>query len=68
MKMPGTSGLELQGLLEKIRPDMKYIFLTGHGSEEDYEAGSLQATHYLVKPVNITTLISKINQAVNSHE
>ncbi len=68
MKMPGTSGLELQGLLEKIRPKMKYIFLTGHGSEEDYAAGSLQATHYLVKPVNITTLITKINEAVNPHE
>ena len=68
MKMPGTSGLELKELLEQIRPNMKYIFLTGHGSEEDYAAGSQQATHYLVKPVNISILISKINEAVNIHE
>jgi DNA-binding response OmpR family regulator len=68
MKMPGISGLVLKGLLEKIRPNMKYIFLTGHGSEEDYAAGSQQATHYLVKPVNISILISKINEAVDTHE
>ncbi|KAF0188159.1 MAG: response regulator [Desulfobulbaceae bacterium] len=68
MKMPGTSGLELKDLLEKIRPNMKYIFLTGHGSEEDYSAGLQQATHYLVKPVNISILINKINEAVNIHE
>ncbi len=55
MKMPGTSGLELKEL-------------PGHGSEEDYAAGSQQATHYLVKPVNISILISKINEAVDSHE
>ena len=40
MKMPGTGGLELRGLLEQKYPNMKFIFLTGHGSEDDYVAGS----------------------------
>jgi DNA-binding response OmpR family regulator len=63
MKMPGISGIELKGLLEKKCPAMKFIFLTGHGSEEDYIAGSSEAHYYLVKPVNIDTLISKMMEA-----
>jgi DNA-binding response OmpR family regulator len=64
MKMPGTSGLELKGLLEKIQQNMKFIFLTGHGSEADYVAGSSGSAGYLVKPVNIDTLIAKMYEAM----
>ena len=63
MKMPGVSGIELKGLLEKQCPAMKFIFLTGHGSEEDYRTGSSSACCYLVKPINIDILMSKIKQA-----
>ncbi len=66
MKMPGTSGLELKGLLEKIQKDMKFIFLTGHGSEADYVAGSSASACYLVKPVKIETLIAKMHEAVKA--
>jgi DNA-binding response OmpR family regulator len=64
MKMPGTSGLELKVLLEKIQKDMKFIFLTGHGSEADYVAGSSESASYLVKPVKIDTLVAKMHAAV----
>jgi DNA-binding response OmpR family regulator len=64
MKMPGTSGLELKVLLEKAQQGMRFIFLTGHGSEADYVAGSSASACYLVKPVNIDTLISKMHEAV----
>ena len=64
MKMPGTSGLALKGLLEKIQKDMKFIFLTGHGSEDDYVAGSSGSAGYLVKPVAIDTLIAKMHEAL----
>ncbi len=64
MKMPGTGGLELKGLLEKLQKDLRFIFLTGHGSEADYVAGSSASAGYLVKPVNIDILIAKMNEAV----
>jgi DNA-binding response OmpR family regulator len=64
MKMPGTSGLELKGLLEKSQKELRFIFLTGHGSEADYVAGSSASAGYLVKPVNIDILITKMNEAV----
>lgn len=64
MKMPGTSGLELKGLLENIQKDLRFIFLTGHGSEADYVAGCSASACYLVKPVNIDTLIARMHEAV----
>lgn len=66
VKMPRMSGLELRAELDKIRPGMKYIFLSGHGSEDDYNAGTAKAECYLVKPVKIEDLVDKINQALES--
>ncbi len=64
VKMPNLSGIELKKRLEKLQPEMRYIFLTGHGSEEDFRAGSAEASRYLVKPLDIDTLIEAMRQAV----
>ncbi len=64
VKMPNISGIELKKRLEKTRPDMKYIFLTGHGSEEDFWAGSAEGSQYLVKPLDIEMLIETMRQVV----
>lgn len=66
MKMPGTGGLELREILEQKFPNMRFIFLTGHGSEDDYRAGSTGAD-YLVKPVDINTLILKMKDALDKY-
>lgn len=65
VKMPNISGIKLKKMLEKVRPDMKYIFLTGHGSEEDFRTGSIEASHYLVKPLEIESLIDTMRQVVD---
>lgn len=64
MKMPKMGGLELRKKINEIQPKMKYIFMTGHGSAEDFYAASSKegADCYLVKPVNIDMLIKKINE------
>jgi DNA-binding response OmpR family regulator len=66
VKMPNISGIELKRRLEKIRPGMKYIFLTGHGSEEDFRTGSAEASGYLVKPLDIEALIKTMREVVES--
>jgi DNA-binding NtrC family response regulator len=66
VRMPGTSGLDLKKKIEKIAPTMKFIFVTGHGSEEDYNVGSSEASSYIIKPFKIETLIEKIHQALES--
>ncbi|MFO7816518.1 MAG: response regulator [Thermodesulfobacteriota bacterium] len=63
VKMPGISGLELKKRIENIVPDMRFIFMTGHGSQEDFERGSAEGEFYLVKPVSIELLVKKINEA-----
>jgi len=65
VKMPCMSGIELKKKLEKIDPNMKFIMVTGHGSEEDYNIGSREASSYIIKPFKIETLIEKIKQALN---
>ena len=68
VKMPGISGFELKKSLQSKYPDMKYIFLTGHGSEDDFKTGTKEAgaEYYLVKPVNIDSLIEKMNEVIGS--
>ena len=62
VRLPRTSGLVLRVLLEQMQPEMKFIFVTGHGCEEAFEQGKEAAgcEYYLVKPVSIQILMKKI--------
>ena len=68
VKMPGISGIALKKLMEQKHPGMKFIFMTGHGSEADFKAGTMEAgsEYYLVKPVNIEDLIKKMNEVMSA--
>ena len=70
VKMPGQSGFELKRQLQEKYPSMKFIFLTGHGSEEDYRAGTAQAgeEYYLLKPVKLEELMKKIAAVFSAHK
>jgi DNA-binding response OmpR family regulator len=61
VKMPGIGGIELERKLSRLAPEMKIIFLTGHGSENDFETGSAEAAYYLTKPLQIERLIEILN-------
>jgi DNA-binding response OmpR family regulator len=63
VKMPNISGLELAATMSKRHPDMKFIFLTGHTSEDDFEEGLKKGASYLLKPVSIEMLLKKIREA-----
>lgn len=64
VRLPEMNGLDLKRLIEAKRPAMKFIFLTGHGSEEDFKACSAESgrEYYLIKPVQIEVLIAKLNE------
>jgi len=64
VKMPKINGLELSKRLLKILPELKCIFLTGHGSELDFQAGASMGVAYLVKPVNIDLLVREIHKVL----
>jgi len=66
VKIPRISGLALKRLLEEQDPQLKFIFLTGHGSEEDFMIGSAEAgePYYLIKPVELNLLIEKLHEII----
>ena len=68
VKIPKISGLKLKAKMEEIQPGMRFLFLTGHGSEGDFKRGAEEAGagYYLVKPVNIEDLINKMKEALGS--
>ena len=70
VKIPKISGIELKKKMDRIHPEMKFIFLTGHGSEVNFREGSAEAgaEYYLVKPVNIEDLIKKMKEAMGLRE
>lgn len=64
LKMPDLDGLEVLASLKENYPDLAVIILTGHGS---FEAGlkgmELGAYDYIMKPVGLNLLITKIKNA-----
>ena len=64
VRLPEMNGLDLKRLIEAKRPAMKFIFLTGHGSEEDFKACSAESgrEYYLIKPVHIDVLVAKLHE------
>ena len=66
VKMPKINGLELKKRLHAMHPKMNFIFMTGHGSEDDFKTGAAEAgeDYYLVKPVKIESLLEKMNEVM----
>jgi DNA-binding response OmpR family regulator len=65
VKMPGISGLDLWKLLKEKYPGMKFIFLTGHTSQKDFNTGLSTGFHYLLKPISFDVLLEKIHQSLS---
>jgi DNA-binding response OmpR family regulator len=68
VKIPRISGLALKRLLEEKDPELKFIFLTGHGSEEDFAVGTAEAgkNYYLIKPVDLNLLLDKLKEIIKT--
>ncbi|MDZ7582691.1 MAG: response regulator [Deltaproteobacteria bacterium] len=65
MKMPKIGGLELREKLRARCPDMKFIFLTGYGSEKDFASARGTDADYMVKPVDIERLLDTMQTLFN---
>jgi len=62
MKMPRMCGLTLQKALSEKHSGMRFIFLSGHGSEADFKAGCAAGCTYLIKPIQLEDLVAKIHE------
>ena len=67
LAMPGINGLELQRALEQQASPLPIVFLTGRGDiATSVQAMKHGATDFLTKPVDDTTLIAAIHEALAS--
>jgi FixJ family two-component response regulator len=63
--MPGKSGLELQGELQRLGVRLPVVFITGHGTVPmGVQAMKHGAVDFLQKPFDAQTLIATIRKAV----
>ena len=64
LAMPGMDGLETLQKIKESQPDAEIIMLTGHASvESSVKAMKIGAEDFLEKPVNISDLMEKIEEA-----
>lgn len=65
LRMPGMDGIAALKVMKRKRPLMEVIILTGHGSVESGIRGmNLGAFDYAMKPIQISELQEKINEAL----
>lgn len=64
LKIPGMDGIEALKTIKKFDPGIEVIMLTGHGDVQSVEEGmAIGAFEYIMKPVDIGELTSKIDKA-----
>ncbi len=63
MVMPGISGLDVAAEMERDRPGMKILYISGHATSVAMESISRRSPdHVLLKPFDAAELISKVAQ------
>ncbi|MCP4001999.1 MAG: response regulator transcription factor [Gammaproteobacteria bacterium] len=69
IRMPGTSGLEVQKLLSERDCTLPIIFITGHGDVPmAVEAMQLGAFDFIQKPFRDQELMDRVAEALSSNE
>lgn len=65
--MPGENGVDIAGELQKVSPETGIVFVTS-SLEHAVDAFSLQALHYLVKPVTTEGLVEAFRRLTKLHD
>jgi len=69
LKLPGMSGEELLHAIVSAYPELPVLMVTGHGSAvQDMEKKPVGAYEFLLKPIDISELITKMTEAIKAHE
>ena len=64
VKMPGMDGVEVLRKIRQEHPLVEVIMLTGHASTESAVQGlKLGAFDYVMKPIDVSDLLEKIEEA-----
>lgn len=66
IKMPGIGGIELKRRLCQMDPNIRFVFLTGHGSDDECIREENIELRCLPKPLKIDTLIETLHRIVEN--
>ena len=67
VKMPGLDGMELLRRIRELRPELKVVLITAHGSESlAVEAMKLGAYDYFAKPFEVDEVLAVVRRATES--
>lgn len=63
LKMPNIGGLELRSEMIEMAPNLKFMFITGHGSLNDFAQGCEELAECCIgKPMDLELLIEKLRE------
>ena len=69
LKIPGMDGLEILKNIKQFDPTIEVLMLTGHGDMESVQKGmKFGVFEYIMKPIEIAELTSKIDKARKKRE
>jgi len=69
LRMPGMSGIKALQTIKQFNPSIEVIMLTGLGpSQESAEGMKSGAFDYIMKPVDIESLVEKIDKAKSNKQ
>jgi DNA-binding NtrC family response regulator len=69
LRMPGISGVEILTSVRRIFPETKVILMTGQMDlEQTIDGLRLDSFQHIIKPVNISALIEKMDSLLTSHD
>jgi DNA-binding NtrC family response regulator len=67
--MPGMSGRDLQKRLSNLRPDIKYLFMSGYTANVIAHRGILdEGVNFIQKPFSMNDLALKVREALEKEE
>jgi len=69
LKLPGMSGEELLRTIRTAYSHLPVLMMTGHGSSTQGEHEKPEGVYdFLLKPVKISELVTKIQEAIKAYE
>jgi len=69
VKMPGIDGIETLRQIKQLKPLVEVVMLTGHASvESGIEGMKFGAFDYLMKPIELDSLLEKLKDAAVKKE
>lgn len=67
--LPGMNGVEMSHELQKMNPEMNFLFISGYSVEALGEYGHInEETNFLSKPFSISTLLKKVKDILKKNE